>query len=203
MNYQDIIRNAQSYSDYREMIDQLMAEGKTTGANQSQSYIDFTSLNIRRMKRLDHRPELLQEALEIVQSVEKPQVWLSITEGWCGDAAQILPIVERLSEHNPNVLTKYVLRDEQPELMDLFLTNGARAIPKILFIDVETYEVLGSWGPRPIEAQEIMEEWKASDSDVYAEVSERIHAWFAKDKTRSTQLEFTKALKEALDLIPS
>ena len=82
-------------------------------------------------------------------------IWLVISEGWCGDAAQNMPVVEKIVDEMPNVEIRYVLRDENLELMDQYLTNGGRSIPKALFVDTETFEVLGRLGTETAENNRI------------------------------------------------
>jgi len=196
MNYLPIFQTGQTYSEYRDMIDLLLTERKTTGSNHSDSYIKYTEMNVRRMKRLDKQPAIVPEALEVLKNMETPMLWLIITEAWCGDAAQIVPIIERMANESPNVITRYILRDEHPEIMDQFLTDGGRGIPVIVSIDPFTGEVLGYWGPRPKEAQDMMRDWKEKGTEPYAEFSERLHTWYAKDKTVQIQLEFTESIEK-------
>lgn len=196
MNYLPIFQTGQTYSEYRDMIDLLLTERKTTGSNRSDSYIKYTEMNVRRMKRLDKQPAIVPEALEVLKNMETPMLWLIITEAWCGDAAQIVPIIERMANESPNVITRYILRDEHPEIMDQFLTDGGRGIPVIVSIDPFTGEVLGYWGPRPKEAQDMMRDWKEKGTEPYAEFSERLHTWYAKDKTVQIQLEFTESIEK-------
>ena len=182
-----------SYGDYQKMIDALLAENKTTGPNQSESYVGYTKMNAVRMRRLNKTTKINSEVEEIISSINRPQTWLVITEAWCGDAAQIVPVVNKLAELNPLVTVKHVLRDENPELMDMFLTNGARSIPMIVFI--ENNEVVGKWGPRPEEMQKVMMEWKNDPAPLpFADFLKDVQKWYAKDKTVSIQEEFTRAL---------
>ena len=195
MNYLSIFQQGQSYSEYRAMIDALLAERKTTGVNHSESYLKHTEMNVRRMNRLDKRPEILPEAVSALKSIEKPMLWLVITEAWCGDAAQIIPIVERMANESPNVITRYILRDEHPEIMENFLTDGGKAIPIIVALYPYSGEALGHWGPRPKEAQEMMVDWKLKGNEPYEAFSERLHSWYAKDKTVQTQVEFKESIE--------
>src|SRR5690625_7163342 len=74
--------------------------------------------------------------------------------------------------------------------MDQYLTNGkSRSIPKLVCLDAETLDVLGDWGPRPEELQNLYFEWTADKNTPFAEVAEKIQKWIAKDKTESIQHE--------------
>ena len=126
---QEKIANAMSYAVYRDLMATLAEEGKTTGPNQSEEMAGYTSLNEHRMKRLDKRVELQQPVLDGLAQINRKQTWLVLTEAWCGDAAQNLPILAKMAEANPNVELRLVLRDENLDLMDAYLTNGGRSIP--------------------------------------------------------------------------
>ncbi|MCB9261947.1 MAG: thioredoxin family protein [Flavobacteriales bacterium] len=176
-----------SYTEYRQMMDDLLAEGKTTGGNQDDYMIEYTKLNQKRMQRIEKTVKILPELEERIKKV-KPQTWLILTEAWCGDAAQNLPIIDALSKHNHNIKVELILRDENLEIMDQFLTNGGRSIPKVIAIDSEN-EILFTWGPRPKEAQQLFLESKASGKS-HDEFATELHGWYARDKGISIQKEF-------------
>ena len=186
----EILDQAYTYDQYRELIDNLMAEDKTTGENHSEAMLHYTKMNTFRMKRLDKTTELLPELKERLKQVERPMVWLVLTEAWCGDAAQIIPVLKKMADQNEKIELKLILRDQNLDIMDEFLTNGkSRSIPKLVVLDAETLDVLGNWGPRPVEVQEMYEEWRKSDGEDYREISETLQKWYADDKTVSTQKE--------------
>ncbi|MFT6150611.1 MAG: hypothetical protein ACJAUH_003316 [Saprospiraceae bacterium] len=188
------IAQSMDYEQYRTFISERLENNQSTGTNHSEGIVGYTSLNEKRMKRLDKTTKLTEETTAAVSKIDKPVTWLVITEGWCGDAAQSIPVIAKMAAQNPNVDLKLILRDEHLEIMDAFLTNGGRAIPKIVALDTETLDVLGSWGPRPVEAHEMF--WKAKNSPDfnYPEIQKELQLWYAKDKTLNTQ-------KELVDLI--
>lgn len=191
------VEKAYSYKEYRELIDSLMKENKTTGTNHSESMLHYTKMNIFRMKRLDKQVEINSNIKEIVEKINRPQIWLTITEAWCGDAAQIVPVIEKMADGNSVIQTKYILRDENLEIMDQFLTNGkSRSIPKLIILEAETLNVVGSWGPRPKEAQELYDKWRVDEKLPYSQISENLQKWYTKDKTVSTQEEIAKLLEQ-------
>lgn len=185
-----------SYEQYRDLISQLLSENKTTGPDQSEDMIGYTRMNQVRMKRLDKVTHILPEVARKISQIKSPQTWLIITEGWCGDAAQILPVVQKIAELNPMIETRYVLRDEHPELMDLFLTNGARSIPIIIAWDPAEETVLSHWGPRPAEMQQIVMDRKGDpNATPYKVFAVEVQKWYAQEKTLSIQKELTESLE--------
>ena len=194
MNLQTYIDKGITYQAYREWVDKLKEEGKTSGPEQKEDLIYFTGLNAQRMKRLDKTFRLLPDILPTLRGLEKSYLWLVITESWCGDAAQTVPIMVKMASQSPNVELKFILRDENLDIMDEFLTKGGRSIPKLIVLDKETLDVLGDWGPRPAEAQDLFWEAKKSPDFVYAEVQKDLQIWYTKDKGKSTQRELVELL---------
>ena len=129
------LKNTISYQEYKGLVKDLLTENKSTGPNQSEDLTNYSLLNDKRMKRLDKTIKISEETIEEVKKVNEPQTWLLITEGWCGDAAQNLPVINKMAGLNDHIDLKLVLRDENLELMDLFLTNGGSAIPKLIILD--------------------------------------------------------------------
>lgn len=179
------------YESYRSKVETLFNKGKTTNGDNRESMLHYTKLNMQRMNKWDKIAKLTEASIDQMQSISNPETWLVLTEGWCGDAAHALPILHKLSEASDKVEVKYILRDEHPELMDQFLTNGGRSIPKVIRLDANTNEVLTTWGPRPSAIQSrIMENKNSSNPIPYQELSLETQKWYAKDKGKTIQLEF-------------
>src|SRR4030065_1062021 len=140
------LNNTISYADYRNLIKNLLAEGKSTGTEQSEDHLTFSILNDKRMDRLDNTLEIHTSTQNSLVNLNKGFTFLVIAEGWCGDAAQILPIINKVSEASDKIDFKIVLRDENEDLMNQYLTNGSKSIPKVLILDPEN-NVLHSWAP--------------------------------------------------------
>ena len=140
--------------------------------------------------------ELLNESLkEKTRSLDVNWIWLIITEGWCGDAAQNIPIIEKIAAENERIETRYVFRDENLELMDKYLTNNARSIPKLICLDAETLEEIGTWGPRPQTAMEYFLEMRDSGMEK-PQMMENMQRWYLQDKENSIEAEFSVLLDE-------
>lgn len=194
-SFQPYLDKAITYIQYREFTDKLLAEGKTTGEGHPESYVEYTKLNVTRMERLDKTVALHANLLEELKGLKRKQIWLVITEAWCGDAAQNIPVLNLMAMQSPSVELKLVLRDENLELMDRYLTNGGRSIPKLIMLDAETLEELGVWGPRPAGAQALLAEHKANPSESHADFTKKVQLWYAKDKSLSLQLEMLALLQ--------
>ena len=191
---QNYIEKAMTFDEYDRLIDQVVAEGKTTGPNQSEELAQYTKLNQARMRRLFKTSELNESLLESVRNVKANWIWLILTEAWCGDAAQNIPTIEKIARENDRIKTLYLLRDENLELMDKYLTNGSRAIPKLICLDAETFEEIGTWGSRPQAAYDLFYSLKEQGLEK-TEIIEKIHRWYIEDNTQSLQTEFSGLLK--------
>ncbi|MDO7848851.1 thioredoxin family protein [Hymenobacter sp. M29] len=188
------LNQAYSYAGYRQLLDELMARNQTTGPNQSEQLVQYARLNIKRMQRLDKTVTLLPELQKALNQLDQGYEWLVITEGWCGDAAQLVPVLEAVARASQGkISTRYVLRDENPDLMDRYLTNGSRAIPKLVVLCTDTLKEKATWGPRPAPAQELFMRLKQAEVP-YQEFVTELHSWYAKDHTLSTQRELLALL---------
>ena len=186
----DVINNAYTYEEYREMIDKLLEEGKTTGENHSDAMIHYTKMNVHRMNRIDKRTGLSEEVIEKLETVDRQMIWLVLTEAWCGDAAQSVPVINKMAEASENIHLRLILRDENLEIMDQFLFRGkSRSVPKLIMLDAETLEVLADWGARPTEAQELVDTMTGSENMAKQEVAEHLHKWYADDNAQQIQKE--------------
>ena len=190
------LENTYSYQQYKDLVKGLLEQGKSTGPNQSDDLTNYSMLNDRRMKRLDKTIKISEETTQEVQKLNKTQTWLVITEGWCGDAAQNLPVLNKMAEINENINLQLVLRDENLELMDLFLTNGGRSIPKLIALDKDN-NVIETWGPRPTVATKMVADYKAKNGTLDAQFKQDLQVWYNKDKGISTQKDFVKIISSA------
>lgn len=190
----DSLNEAISYEAYTALVDQLVAEEKTTGPKQHEDLVYYTKLNAQRSRRLNKTATVSEPIATVVKSLEGSYTWLVLTESWCGDAAQILPLFQKLAEINPNISLKLVLRDENDALMSQFLTNGGRSIPKLIMLN-EQKEVVGTWGPRPKALQEIYDAWRNDpNKPPYKEFQVDMQKWYLKDAGNSTFREIGEIL---------
>ena len=191
---QSALQNSRSYSEYRIIVSKLISEGKSTGNEQSADLLHYSELNEVRMKRLEKTLKLDAELEKTLQNIASKQTWLVITEGWCGDAAQILPIIKLMSEASENIALKIVLRDENEVLMNQFLTNGAKSIPKLLILD-ENLNLINHWGPRPEAAKNLILDYKAKNGIVDETAKIALQKWYLDDKGISTMKEIVAVLQ--------
>ena len=194
----DIISNSVKdsipYADYRNLVSKLVEGNSTTGIEKTEDLANYTMLNDRRMKRWDKTLKVSDEVKTKIENFKKKVTWLVITESWCGDAAHIMPVINKVAELNENIDFQVVMRDENDALINQFLTNGGKAIPKLILIDNETNAVVDTFGPRPTVATNMVNAYKAEHGMLTPEFKEDLQRWYNKDKGQSTIEDLVKLL---------
>jgi len=147
------------------------------------------------MKRLEKTVQLHNSLKLKAQNISRKMIWLIITEGWCGDAAQNIPAIEKIAAESPNIETRYILRDANLDLMDKYLSYNARSIPKLIALDAGTLQELGTWGPRPQAAMDYFFEMKHQGFEK-PQMMENMQRWYNQDKEELLQAEFETLLEK-------
>lgn len=180
-----------SYSEYKDIISQLAEKGKNTSSIDSDSLLNYSKLNLHRMNRIDKTSVLSSKIKNTLSKIDHAQTWLVISEGWCGDAAQSLPWINKMAQSTRHLNLKIILRDKNLDIIDRFLTNGGRSIPKLIII--ENDQVRSDWGPRPSTAQKLYTQMKNEglESD---EINLKMQTWYNNNKGADLQAEFYELL---------
>jgi hypothetical protein len=193
----DRIANAFTYPRYRKLIDDLVAQGKTTGLPQKPVLVEYTTLNVVRMNRLDKTVTLSEELRHKLDTLREPLLWVVLTEAWCPDSAQCIPVMAKIEEYSPHISLRLLLRDENPDLMDSYLTNGGRSIPKLICMKADSGTELGTWGPRPAPLQEmVMQYYKDPQGVSHDDFLAKVQLWYARDKTVTLQQELQRLIRK-------
>ena len=179
---------------------QLVEEKRTTGADQSEAYQEYTRMSLQRMLRWNKTAKVSESMQALIQSIAHPQCWLVITEAWCGDGAQSIPYLAKLAELNPLITLRFLFRDEHPEVMDDYLTNGNRSIPKLVATTADLQHQLFTWGPKPKYLMELHASYKKnSEGRSYPSLLEEMHLWYAKNKHQDLEAELIPLLTSTLN----
>lgn len=159
-------------------------------------YDHYIDINRQRVRRIVKRLALTPETVAAARRAPEGTRWLILNEYWCGDGAQIMPVLDAIAQASEGRITvRGLFRDENLELMDHFLTNGGRSIPMTIAFDAD-FHVTGSWGPRPLEAAKLVRELK-SNPETAEHYAQHLHKWYAQDKQQSIQEEVTRLLLPA------
>jgi len=183
---EESLANAFSYPEYRAYVTDLAAQNSNSGPEKTEALANYTMLNDRRMARWDKTLKFSPETEAQLKGLQKRLLFLVITESWCGDASPSLPVMHKMAALAPDIALKIVLRDENLDLMERFLTNGTRSIPKLIVLDKDTETILGDWGPRPSVATQWVNDYKAAHGKLTPEFKQELQQWYNKDKGQTT-----------------
>jgi hypothetical protein len=195
----EIVVSGKSYKgiSYTEYMDRTKIKLLSTNLNslteEEMKLFYYTKLNLQRSIRIEKNYIVSDNLKTLLSSINQEQSWLVLTEDWCGDSAQNLPYINKITECNAKVKLCILLRDSNPELMDEYLTNGSRSIPKLIAFDTKGTEIF-KWGPRPKAAQELFMNLKKQDMPK-PEIYENLHMWYTQNHGKELEKEFTELLQ--------
>lgn len=188
---------ALTYLQFKELSEKNVRDFDPALLNEMElAYYEYRKLNLARVSRLEKLYKPTEEAFSLLSKIPNRQIWLVITEDWCGDSAQTLPVIAALANLNKNIDLKILLRDSNLQIMDMYLTHGKRSIPKLVIFDEELKEIF-HWGPRPAEAKILAEELHKKGLEKQ-EIIKQLHLWYAKDGGYSTEKEIIGLLSNIL-----
>lgn len=174
-----------SYEQYLKDIERIAQE-------QTDENFAYYSINLTRMQRILKTLKIDEQSLQQLKNIQKPVTLLAITEGWCGDAAQILPVIAGMVEISNQLSLRVVYRDENPELMNQYLTHGTQSIPIIIGMDQSGQEIF-KYGPRPGFGTPILQAYKNGEMS-----KEEFLLTLQKTYTRDKGVSIVKELIELL-----
>ncbi|MCU0371797.1 MAG: thioredoxin family protein [Ignavibacteria bacterium] len=189
----DFFDKAMTFGGFMSLTEKLVSEKRTTGTEQTTDRIELTKLNLQRMKRIYKTTELIPEWKELIEKTDFKLKWIVISEPWCGDNANTIPVLAKIAETARGIELRIILRDENPDVMNEYLTDNTRSIPVLIMLDGEFNEV-GVWGSRPAELKNFVKEFKSVPGYDSDELKKQIQMWYINDKTVSAQKEIYSAI---------
>lgn len=163
----------------------------------AKSYAEFAESaesNRELWRGMFDRARVPEEFVERARAVPGAWRFLVLAEDWCGDAFNSVPYLAKLADQVENFDLRILERDQNLDIMDRYLTNGGRSIPKVIVLDADWAE-RGDWGPRPAELQNwFLEEGKQME---FEERWLQMRRWYARDRGTTT-LEEVVTLLESL-----
>ncbi|GBD87735.1 hypothetical protein BMS3Abin03_01669 [bacterium BMS3Abin03] len=186
-------KNVMTYDEYKKMtIDELKDMNSYELEGIERKHYDYRKINFQRITRIEKHFKPSNELINAIEKIKQPQIWMVITESWCGDSAQNLPIIAKAAELNNNIHLKIILRDENPHIMDMYLINGNRSIPQLIAFDTEGNKLF-RWGPRPKTAQELVTKLKTEGLSK-EEFTQQLHLWYGRNKGKDFESELAEIL---------
>jgi hypothetical protein len=193
-----IINDFITYDTFQEQFKkQVSVSDLDLLSDSDKKYFEYRKLNFQRSSRLEKTFEPKDETKILFAQIKTRQTWVVITESWCGDSAQNLPIIAKLAHLNNKINFKIVLRDSNLDFMDLYLTDGGRSIPKLIVFD-ENNDELFQWGPRPKIAKNLFIRLKNEGMEK-SEINKELHLWYGRDKGKEVENEIILSLKQILE----
>lgn len=186
--------NGMTYEEFKkksvEEIENIEPE-KLEGIDKK--YYEYRKINLQRSKRLGKQFQPSEELVEEVIGIDEPQLWMVITETWCGDSAQNLPIIAKTAELNDKIDLRILLRDSNTNIIDHYLTNGtSRSIPILVAFDLYGNEIF-KWGPRPDTAKTLVTNLK-HDGFSKEEFNQQLHLWYGRNRGKELESELLQIL---------
>jgi thioredoxin-like negative regulator of GroEL len=190
----DTISKYYSYDEFFNHTAELVANNSSS-SEATEEQVHYTALNQKRMERWNKTLQLSDEFKAVLNNLKQEQIWVVITESWCGDSSQVLPVIGKIvAESNKKIELRIIFRDEHPEWIAEYHTNGSKSIPKLVSFDKEGNQLF-VWGPRPAGAIEMFNKFKASNGEITKEQFHlELHGWYAKDKGHGVMEELQKIL---------
>jgi len=184
-----IPHSGMTYEEYKKLFSDEIENPSALDENNN---YDIKKLNFARSTRVEKQFVPSDELIKAVNKISKPQLGVVLTESWCGDSAQNLPVLAKISELSENVELRILLRDSNLDIMDKYLTSGTRSIPKLVAFDEEGNEIF-QWGARPAAAQQLINELKAKGLQKNEWLIE-LHKWYANNRGKEIEKELLELL---------
>jgi hypothetical protein len=153
-----------SYAEYRAHWRGQKAQSPKGTDPDARKMIHYLNYNWERQAHVHDEYTPSEALVDAVTSIDAPQTWMVLTEPWCGDSAFLLPVIAEAAARSDAVSLRILLRDDHLDVMDEYLTDGSRSIPKLVALAENGTERF-AWGPRPAPAQQRFEELRAQHDD--------------------------------------
>jgi hypothetical protein len=190
-----------TYGEYMTHWKDDIADGISADMGKSErKMLHYKQYNLERTHRVHEAYTPSNTLKEAVQSIESPQLWMVLTEPWCGDSAYNLPVIADAASLSANVSLRIVPRDENLDIMDQYLTDGGRSIPKLVAFSHEGDELF-TWGPRPDELQAFRQQL-INDGVEGSRIVQRLIDRYEEGAWRAVDRELTEILT-AVHSLPS
>lgn len=192
-----------SYEAYLAHLESIVAQSHHISIHLVEDSTHAIRMNLIKMERLDKAARIMANTRFFMNGFKKDLIWLVLTHPRSEDAAQALPILNKMASLCPSIQLKIALPEaiEQDQKLAKISQLG---FPKLIIAQAGESKILGTWGPRVVELEALIKEREEDLSKIEAgEMLElaarqwgtRIQRWYAKDKTYSIQKELLEILK--------
>lgn len=172
---------------------QVSPKGKDPDERKMIHYLNYNWERQRSVREAYTPSEDLQTALA---EVDPPQLWMVITEPWCGDSSFLLPVIAEAASLSDAITLRILLRDDNLDIMDQYLTGGSRSIPKLVAFAEDGTELF-TWGPRPEGAADRYAELRTAYDDKQTQIAELVD-YYEDGGWREVDAELADAVADAV-----
>jgi len=188
----EIMQNTTNWEGYLNAFEEILSANPAPAPYDNPAYLEYVKLNHSRQKRWLKLGVVSPAVIEEIKKISSPQTWYIITEPWCGDAAHSIPFLKLMSAHNPLITLKIVWRDTAPFMIENYLTNGGKSVPKVIVRNDQGSDLF-TWGPRPTPCQQIYLEMKENNTP-FEEQKITLQNWYNNDKGVTLQNEMIQLI---------
>jgi len=188
------VKSALRYPDLITLMENKIEISRSSAAEIPR--IDKIILNHQRYLQIHKNYEISESLKSVLNTIKSSQLWIAFTEDWCDDSGLTLPYLVKMTDVNSLIQIKFLLRSENQDIMDHYLTEGNQAIPKVIAFDKNGRELF-RWGPRSHSAQMVFEKFLQNSLDKKI-AKEKLYNWMAEDWGRSIENEFREILESLL-----
>ncbi|TNE69095.1 thioredoxin family protein [bacterium] len=178
--------------EYEQLFSEILSGEFNEAPYNNVEFVDFVRLNKSRMHRWHKQGVLQLDLIQLIRSINEEQIWILITEPWCMDAANISPFLNKMANVTPLINLQVQLRDSIDSQIENYLTNGTKAIPKLVVQDTLGNDLF-QWGPRPQACQEMVNDLKQLEKNP-TKIKEQIQKWYNDDQGISMQIELLELI---------
>ena len=190
-----IFNEGLTYHNYIQQLESILSSIRTDDLTCTQlDEFNGKKLNYQRITRIYKNYVVNEQLHDRINEINSPQIWMVLSEDWCGDSAQNLPYLARIAECNSIIEFKILFRDVNLDIMNRYLTDGNKSIPKLIVFDIDWNELF-QWGPRPKEAQELVAKSKSEGKSKEQFLTD-LHLWYSRNKGKNLEEEIFSLLKK-------
>ena len=190
-----ILEQTLDWQQYYTLCEQYVKGDDKPLIYQDEKMLRYTASNIMRMDAILQYITIESKLYNLLQTVTTPWTWLVLAEPWCGDVSQILPVLYTIASCNDLIDFKILQSDSHPQVLDEYMTDQSRSIPKLICLETGTLKEIGRWGPRPAALQTLVAQHKDDTTLNYRDKVRIVHNWYETDKTQAIQVEFIDLIK--------
>lgn len=192
----EVLKDTISFEEFKQLTQHIISSEERPEKYRDEKMLRYTIANLERINKCVANINIESKLYNALSTLNQKWVWLVLAEPWCGDVAQEIGALYTIAGCSENIDFRILQSDANPHIVDAFATNGSRSIPKLICLNADTLEVIGTWGPRPAELQQMVMDFKANPTGTFGDFVRKLHAWYEADNSRSMQLEFIDLVKE-------